>query len=208
MQTDARLFVAAKESSFDWLTSYDCLKKVEHGYTADVPPETAPGPDGVVPTGDGAPKTNGDGAKPDNGKGKAKDPPTDEKTEKGPELRRSGRTGGRKTPDPVLAEAQKFKVQKAKLEAIRVKAAAAKKRKAKEDAGYDYEYEKGEFTRPKKALRTYQQLHVTHWYEATDGQREWYISHILPDSSPPTSPPRAVLENKVERCLDPTRNPG
>jgi hypothetical protein len=82
MQTDAELFVAAKESSFDWLTSYDCLGRVEHGYTADVPPETAHGPDDVIPAGDGAPsdggggegapKPNGDGAKPDNGKGKAK----------------------------------------------------------------------------------------------------------------------------------------
>jgi hypothetical protein len=49
MQTDAGLFVAAKESLFDWLTSYDCLRKVEHGYTAGIPPETAPGPDDVIP---------------------------------------------------------------------------------------------------------------------------------------------------------------
>lgn len=178
IQEETGLFIAAKESSFDWLTSYDCLGSVEHGYTVDVHSEGSLRDVRII-----APDSGGDSDM--GGDGMNKDTIT-----KNTEV--TNLVSSSKEP---LVQTRKSKRGRKNEE---ISDDVKRKRTASMEVGYGYAYEENEFTQPKKRKeRSYERKITSCWYEATDGRREWHIGQIVPDSSPPASPPRMNLLSTI-----------
>ncbi|KAH7082916.1 hypothetical protein BKA63DRAFT_598994 [Paraphoma chrysanthemicola] len=221
IRTDNGLFLSAKESSDDWLTSYDCLHRLDHMWTADVAPE--------LPSHDGSDDLEGHAG---DGRGNHKfcradsdameeveddesdeealelflPPPTKPVAAATPDAEPAVKTKGSKTKSKGKGRGKgKSKASEEvteddeELEKLRNTArlnrtAARNKRKASEAVGYGYEYENREFSQATRPLRTYIRLMGPKTViEATDGRREWHVGMMLQDSSPPTSPPRGPM---------------
>ncbi|KAH9874746.1 hypothetical protein IAQ61_003936 [Plenodomus lingam] len=228
------LFIAAKESSFDWHTSYDCLGLVNPGYTIDgldiysdedelgtriiasgggsdsdmsdiETANTEPRLNPQIPKGPAKPLTPEERARrreafaekaaAAHGQGgKAKEEQGKSKAAKAPAKKSKRKSGKGKS------EEAEQRCQQARLEASQL-------RERKRAAGYDYEYEAHEFAKPRRKLREEHKKYITTvWAEATDGRRERHMGQRVPDSSPPTSPPRVAhwldtIESSIPRGL-------
>ncbi|KAH9882191.1 hypothetical protein J1614_001363 [Plenodomus biglobosus] len=212
IQTKEGLFIAAKESSFDWLTSYDCLGLVRPGHTIDglniYDDQDKSDSKIIVPGGHESDEsdmsdTNSSGSKPIEGP----EYPDTRGEELTAEQRATRRENFRKKIDTANAntadaedsktalkpkrKTAKEKAEEKKQQFERSKVDAMQMWRTKRAAGYDYEYEAHEFVKPKKKLRTEHQKQITTiWSEATGGRRERHMAQQFPDSSPPSSPPR------------------
>jgi hypothetical protein len=206
MQTDSGLFIAAKESSFDWLTSYDCLGRVSSGYIARIPPAVPLAADDMI-----RPDTPDQGDKDDNDIQDNTKPSAEPEANSSDALRtiqdaqepkgdlpseRAGTVGQENEVAPARRILRSATRKDAAL-AAEVELAQPPKPVVEEEPilDYDYYYEKAEFTRPAKILRTYDRELTTSWFEATDGRRELHMGHLKPDSSPVLSPPRFLMQS-------------
>lgn len=203
-RTENGLFVSARETSSDWLTSYDCLGPIAMGWTALVPAAKENEEDGSIRVGEEngqnmegyfKGKKSGKWIKP--GESPQKDfskEADDDAIWNNTALFKPKATfkKGMKAKDKAQAEAE------ANAEAQRKSAAMKAEYEASKEEDYDYDYDDFEFTRPSKKLRTYDRLVTTKWTEASEGRREWHIGMHLQDSSPPNSPPRAPIQHGVD----------
>jgi hypothetical protein len=175
LQTSNGLFVAVKESSWDWLTSYDCLDKVKRSDyplifpTSAVREETDFGPD----------------EEDDQIRGPDYPPEDDVDLEEIPE-----------DPEPPVSEVP----PPAEIPKIGEPAAYVDNSYKKRRANLTYPYPKNEFTLPTKRLKLGDKeddFPCTEWAEETDGRREWHIYQRLSPSSDVDSPPRSPIQEAV-----------
>ena len=191
LRTNLGLFIAAKETSQDWLTSYDCLGKLEAGWTANIPPHDD--------TTDNLPRK-----KSTKGKGRTDEEESEEENWRlfvPKEDKKKGITRKRKAAavngDDDASSEDEWDAEV--VAAARARRVAARMRRKESEADYDYDYEDFEFTKPRTQLKSYERLHTTPLSgEATEGRRERHMGMLAPDSSPPTSPPRALIATDVE----------
>ncbi|KAH8700065.1 hypothetical protein GQ44DRAFT_764649 [Phaeosphaeriaceae sp. PMI808] len=216
IRTEQGLFISAKETSRDWLTSYDCLDRVGRRDLQMVIPTSAVRCDAVFDTGDsvdnsgdaelGQDKSSkGDTETVDNNLPKEGKSETarlmksvDTKDTDAMEDRTKARRSNRKRNGNYLAKDRPQATKK-----VRTTEKPAKKAMGDDEL----QFLNHQFTRPSK-LPTFNlsidPIDSTPWAEETDGRREWHIYHGLSPSSSVDSPPRSPLKDSsiAARKLD------
>ena len=185
IRTDQGLFIAAKESSWDWLTSYDCLDKVRPGVILTEFPESAvrDEPDYILDRGDDY-DANDD-----------IDLPETPEDENPPELKEGQQPENRSH----LKRKANIDYPYPRKEFI---LAEPKGRKAVDEQDPSRAQD-GKPSRRLGKLTT-----VTPWAEETDGRREWHIYQQLSPCSSVCSPPRSPLMERVVELENPESVPG
>ncbi|KAF2243869.1 hypothetical protein BU26DRAFT_581035 [Trematosphaeria pertusa] len=202
IRTDQGLFIAAQESSWDWRTSYDLAGRLVNGNIAIIPRKPSPNPDDFVYpkhdrsiTGEGA--GDGSGATEEAGdlSRPAAAPPVkgrrkriNEEKGKANDKGKKKQKGKEKVADESEEEEEQEKEEKEENE--------------EDSDGYDYAYEKFEFTKPPRSPQEYTCERSTQWFEATDGRRERHVYNFLDDSSPVNSPPHPPIRRLADEVPD------
>lgn len=191
IRTEQGLFISAKESSWDWRTSYDCLGPVMSGWfpetsaIRDEAPEELNDPDDDL-------EYSEDGS--DDGESRAAQIPAKHAGEKVPNA--SDETAKQHgTISEPLAEAPEDE------EPANDKAGSAQptdESKKKIKAKIDYPYPAREFHTGKKPSRLIIRMwFTTEWAEETTGRRERHTYQLRPHSSPVHSPPRSPVDEEI-----------
>jgi hypothetical protein len=186
MRTKQGLFIAAKELSWDWLTSYNCLDKVGPNDYPTIPPVSA--------VRDESPSGHKDG------EGHGHDPQDDMIRE----------------PDyPVEDNLDRADVPEEVEEPLSPTNADVDMNWRKRRANLDYPYPANEFRQAKQQRPEDggYRLIMTPWAEETNGRLEWHAYHVLSPSSEVYSPPRSPIDpddvalgslSSEVRVVDPT----
>ncbi|CAN9174892.1 unnamed protein product [Alternaria alternata] len=189
IRTEQGLFVSAKESSWDWRTSYDCLGPVMSGWF----PETSAIRDEVleelINPDDNLEYTDGD-----NGGGiSAPQVPA-------------------KRAEEILVKARNERAKKRGDVREPVAESITAEEPANDKAGstdpgdesrniqakIDNRYPPEEFCIGKKPYRpVLRKWYTTEWVEETTGRRERHTYHLRPHSSPVHSPPRSPVDEEI-----------
>ncbi|KAH4195330.1 hypothetical protein HBH70_187850 [Parastagonospora nodorum] len=186
MRTDQGLFIAAKELSWDWLTSFDCLDKVRPADYPTILPISAVR-DEILSSDD---DDGGDEDEKDRDPmirgsvpGARKDSETQEHLEN---------SDSSQTPETRESEEREqedgIKNSEAPVEEVQLR--------RKRNASPDYPYLKHEFCRKKRARPNdgEHRIDITSWAEETDGRREWHVYKDLSPVSEVYSPPRSPID--------------
>jgi hypothetical protein len=174
LRTKQGLFIAAKETSWDWLNSYDCLDRVRCGELPAVYPMSAVREQDIVMFPDYPHEDDVD-------------------SEEIPASQIE------KTVKKSTAKNKKTKLRiKTRTDGDEVH--GWQKRKA----NIDYPYENKEFAQRKKprideGVDEEEKIYTTKWTEETDGRREWHVYQGLSPFSDVDSPPRSpILDGIIE----------
>jgi hypothetical protein len=193
MRTEQGLFIAAKESSWDWLTSYDCLDRVRSGGVSAVHPMSAVREE-PLPNSDSDDDTIWRRDYPYNDDMDLHNIPV---RQRGNAKRRSTVKDKKRTPEVGSIDNRDEKLT------AKDNIHAWKKRKA----NIDYPYPRNEFTKQKSRVEEgvdeEEKVSITNWAEETDGRREWHTYQGISPSSDVESPPRSPILNGVVEEKDP-----
>ncbi|CAN9262701.1 unnamed protein product [Alternaria alternata] len=191
IRTEQGLFISAKESSWDWRTSYDCLGPVMSGWFPETSAIRDEAPEELIDPDDDLCYSEDGG---DDGESSAAQIPAKHAGEK--VLNASDETAKQHgTISEPLAEAPKGgEPANDKAGSAQPTDKSLKKIKAK----IDYPYPAREFHTGKKPSRLIIRKWVTtEWAEETTGRRERHTYHMRPHSSPVHSPPQSPVIEKI-----------
>ncbi|KAI5372039.1 hypothetical protein J4E82_009263 [Alternaria postmessia] len=194
IRTEQGLFISAKESSWDWRTSYDCLGPVMSGWFPETSAIRDEAPEELIDPDDDLDYIVDDGDDGDDSESSAAQIPAKHVREKVPNAGDETAKQHGTISEPLAEAPNGGEPANDKADSAQPTDESWKKIKAK----IDYPYPAREFHTGKKPSRLIiRKWFTTEWAEETTGRRERHSYHLRLHSSPVHSPPRSPVDEKI-----------
>jgi hypothetical protein len=191
IRTEQGLFISAKESFWDWRTSYDCLGPVTSGWFPEISAIRDEAPEELIDPDDDL-EYSEDGS--EDGESSAAQTPAKHAREKVPNASDKTAKQHGTTSEPLAEASKGGEPANDKAGSAQPTDESLKKIKAK----IDYPYPAREFRTGEKPSRLIiRKWFTTEWAEETTGRRERHTYRMRPHSSPVHSPPQSPVLEKI-----------